>query len=99
MNTSAALRAEMKDFIPTAVRQSGHSAKVIALFADATPRAAEKWEARESLPSAPNLILLAREIPALKAKVLEWLEADSGQGGDPAKVLNEIQRLLTERSK
>ena len=94
MSAAVAIEREMREFLPVAVRRAG-PAKVVALFADATPRSVENWCEGQNLPSAPALISMARHIPELKAKVLEWLDASTGDSGDdPARVLNEIQRLL-----
>lgn len=99
VNAVLKIEREMRDFIPTAVRRAG-TAKVVALFADATPRSVENWSEGSNLPSAPALISMARHIPELKAKVLEWLDASTGDSGDdPSRVLNEIQRLLQARTK
>lgn len=99
MSAALAIEREMREFIPTAVRRAG-TAKVVALFADTTPRSVENWGDGQNLPSAPALISMARHIPELRAKITEWMDATTGDSGnDPARVLNEIQRLLTERTK
>jgi hypothetical protein len=98
MTAALLLEREMRDFIPTAVRRAG-TAKVVALFADTTPRTVENWSDGQNLPSAPALISMARHIPELRAKVMEWMDASTGDSGnDPARVLNEIQRLLSSRA-
>ena len=43
----------------------------------------------------PPFIMLAREYPELRSKVLEWLGCDS----DPSEVANEIIRFLQDRAK
>ncbi len=99
VSAAVAIEREMREFIPTAVRRAG-TAKVVALFADATPRAVENWSEGQNLPSAPALISMARHIPELKAKVLEWLDAEQAANDrDPSQVLNEIQRLLQDRTR
>lgn len=99
MGAVVALERQMREFIPTAVRRAG-TAKVVALFADSTPRAVENWSEGQNLPSAPALISMARHIPELRAKVIEWMDASmGGSGDDPSRVLNEIQRLLQARAK
>lgn len=91
------LEREMRDFIPRAVRKAG-TAKVVALFANTTQRAVENWTDGQNLPSAPALISMARHIPELRKKVMEWMDASTGESGDdPARVLSEIQRLLERR--
>jgi hypothetical protein len=93
------LEREMRDFIPRAVRKAG-TAKVVALFANTTPRAVENWCDGQNIPSAPALISMARHIPELRTKVIEWMNAEhAANDRDPSQVLNEIQRLLTERSR
>lgn len=98
MTAAVAIEQEYRQIIPEILRSERRSAKVIALFTGATPRAVENWREGYNGPSVPHFIMLAREIPELKAKVLEWLEAETGESGDdPSRVLNEIQRLLQER--
>lgn len=96
----ASIQQEYREIIPAVLRREPRSAKVIALFAGATPRAVENWREGFNGPSVPHFIALAREIPELKAKLLEWVNAQTGDSGDdPTKVLDEIQRLLISREK
>lgn len=98
VNAVAAIEREMREFLPHVVRNSGHTAKVIALFTESTPRTVENWEQGQNLPSAPKLIVLAARYPELRQKLNEWMDAITGESGvDPARVLNEIERLLEGR--
>ena len=99
MSAAVGIEREYREIVPRVLQQERRSAKVIALFTGATPRAVENWRDGLNGPSVPYFIALAREIPELRAKVLEWLEADSGQGEDPALVLDQIQKLLSARAK
>jgi transcriptional regulator with XRE-family HTH domain len=56
----------------------GRSDKQLARAVDVVPRAVSAWRQGESLPSLPNFIALARQIPELRAAALRWLEADAG---------------------
>ena len=97
VSAAIAIEREYREFVPQVLREERRTAKIIALRVGSTPRAVENWREGYNMPSVPHFIALANEIPALKAKVLEWLGADSGGGSDPAKVLSEIQRLLQAR--
>lgn len=100
VNAVATIEREMREFLPHVVRNSGHTAKVIALFTESTPRTVENWSDGQNLPSAPKLIVLAARYPALRQQINAWMDAISGTSGDdPAKVLNDIQRMLSERMK
>lgn len=98
VSAALAIEQEYREIVPRVLRQERRTAKVIALFAGTTPRAVENWRDGTNGPQVPHFIALAREIPELKAKVLEWLEADNGAGHDPAKVLDQIQKLLQART-
>lgn len=98
MSAVALVEREMREFVPQIVRQSGETAKVIALFAETTPRTVENWGDGQCLPSAPRLIVLAAKYPALRQKVNEWMDAISGESGDdPRKILHDVYHMLAER--
>ena len=74
-------------------------AKILAANANISPR--HVYNLREEIGQPdlawPHFILIAREYPQLRTKVMEWLEASVGDNGrDPAHVLDEIQKLLTK---
>lgn len=89
------IEQELRDIVPRVTARQ--SAKVIAFNAGATQRTAENWQAGLNLPQGPHLIMLARQFPELRSKVLEWLDADSGDGNDPSRVLDEIAKLVKGR--
>jgi hypothetical protein len=75
-------------------------AKVIALKTGITPR--HVYNLREEIGQPqlawPAFIAFAKQYPDLRTKVLEWLEASTGDNErDPAQVLNDIARLLQQR--
>lgn len=94
MSAVASITQEYRRLVPELLRRDRRTAKVIALRIGARPRTVEKWRDSESGPSVPHFIALAREIPELRQKVMEWLDAEQGGGTDPAKVLNDIHRML-----
>lgn len=78
------------------------SAKILAFKAGITPR--HVYNLREEIGQPdlawPHFIMVAKQYPELRAKVMEWLDASIGDNDrNPSEVLNEIQRLLTERTK
>lgn len=56
----------------------GRSDKQLARAVEVVPRAVSAWRQGESLPSLPNFIALARQIPELRAAALRWLKAEAG---------------------
>ena len=94
----AAITREYRDIVPRVLREERRTAKVIALRIDSTPRTVENWREGLNGPSVPYFIALAREIPALRQKVLEWLDASTGDGEEsPEKLAADIARFLSER--
>jgi len=94
----AAITREYRDIVPRVLREERRTAKVIALRIDSTPRTVENWREGLNGPSVPYFIALAREIPALSQKVLEWLDASTGDGEEsPEKLAADIARFLSER--
>lgn len=88
------IERELREIVPRVM--AGHSAKIIAFKAGSTPRTAENWQAGLNLPQGPHLIMLARQFPELRTKVLEWLDAEQGDS-DPSRVLDEIAKLMRGR--
>ena len=77
-------------------------AKVIALKTGITPRHVYNLREEVGQPNLgwPSFIALAKQYPELRMKVLEWLEAHTGDNEqDPAKLANEFVRFMQERSK
>lgn len=99
MSAVASIEREFREIVPSVLRRSNQTAKVIALFTEKTPRAVENWREGFNTPRVPQFIALAREIPELKAKVLEWLNADNGDGNDPTRLANDLIKFLQERGK
>lgn len=96
--TAFALQVEQeaREFVPRVLARE--PAKVVAFKGGATQRSAENWQGGACLPQVPHFFALARQYPELKAKALEWLDASTGESGeDPARVLDEIARLVNRR--
>lgn len=90
---AATVEREAREIIPRVIGRE--CAKILAFKAGSTKRSAINWQNGEHLPSVPHFIALARQYPELKRKVLEWLEASTGDNErDPQQVLSEIARLL-----
>lgn len=71
--------------------------KVVAFKARATQRTADNWREGLNLPQVPHFIMLARQYPELRAKVLEWMDASTGDSGDnPQEVIDQIHKLLAK---
>ena len=77
MNTSVVrLEREFREELPRLLNQHRESAKIIAFDAGITRRQFQKIKAG-AIPGGFTLLLLARKIPALNAKLREWLDAES----------------------
>ena len=74
----ALIERELPDTFRRAIATDPRPAKQLARDVGCVPRQVENWRAGESLPSLPNFIALARQIPELRAAALRWLEADAG---------------------
>ena len=96
MSAVVALRREWRDVIPRLVRSDPRSTKELARAVDVTPRAIEGIRQGDHGPSVPTFILLAREIPELKAWVLRWLEAERDLDPDKDRLGNDIMRLVEQ---
>jgi transcriptional regulator with XRE-family HTH domain len=94
MSAVVALRREWRDVVPKFVRDDPRSSKELARAADVTPRAIDGIRQGDHGPSVPTFMLLAREIPELKAWVLRWLEAERDLDPDKDRLGNEIMRLV-----
>lgn len=75
-------------------------AKVISIRTGITPRHA--YNLREDIGQPklawPYFIMLAKQYPQLRTKVLEWLEAETGDSGeDPQRLAAEIAAFLSQR--
>ena len=79
MSALAAIRDDLKERIPRTVERE--SAKIIALRVGTTPRAVENWRQRESLPSVPAFIMLAKNDSELRAWVLHELDYEDARSG------------------
>lgn len=98
MTLAAVIEQEYREIIPRVLNDDRRSAKVIALRIGATPRTVKNWRESQNGMSVPHFIALAKEIPELRQKVMEWLDASTGDSGaHPEKVLDEIQSLLAKR--
>lgn len=91
------LNEQCREVVARELNRDRRSAKQIAADTGCSSRTVEKWRGEDSIPGVPHFFALARQIPGLREQALRWLEADDGAGGDPNKVLNEIQRLLQNR--
>ena len=79
MSALAAIRDDLRERIPRTVERE--SAKVIALKVGTTPRCIENWRQRESLPSVPAFIMLAKNDSELRAWVLHELDYEDARSG------------------
>lgn len=84
--------------VADALKRDPRPAKVIALRIGATPRAVENWREGLNEPRGRMFFKLAMEVPELRGHALRWLDADNGNGEDPAKLLDQIQKLLQART-
>lgn len=77
------------------------SAKIISIHSGITPRHAYnlREEIGQPVIAWPNFIMLARQYPELRSKVLEWLDASNCNGGNPHKLAAEIAQFLMERAR
>ena len=91
MSALAAIRDDLRERIPRTV--SRESAKVIALKVGTTPRRIENWRERESLPSVPAFIMLAKNDPELRA----WVLAQLDYADDPERAMAVIANHLARR--
>ncbi len=90
----AAFRQEFQSATSGALHRSGQTAKVIALRIEKSPRTVENYKAEATKMPAPEFFVLAREIPELRAKALEWLDADMNYEADPTKALTELMTKM-----
>lgn len=98
--SALAIAKEYREIVPRILKEERRTAKIIALRVDATPKSVENWRDGINGPSVPYFIALAREIPELKRKVLEWLDAATGESEDsPERVLADIAKLLEQRGR
>jgi len=98
--TAAMIAREYREIVPRVLREERRTAKVIALRVDSTPRSVENWREGLNGPDVPHFIALAREIPALRQKVLEWLDASQGESGEsPGQLAHEIATFLANRGR
>ena len=96
--TALAIAREYREIVPRLLKQEQRTAKVIALRVEATPKSVENWREGLNGPNVPFFFALAREIPELRKKALEWLDADNANG-DPVRLAADLVRLLQERQK
>ena len=90
------IERDLRELVPRVLQQE--SAKVVAFRASATQRSADNWREGLNLPQVPHFLMLARQYPELRAKVLEWLDASTGEGATPPDaVLDQIAKLLAGR--
>lgn len=72
----ALIERELPETVRQAITADPRPAKQLAREVGCVPRQVENWRAGESLPSLPNFIALARQIPELRAAALRWLNAE-----------------------
>src|SRR3990167_9715377 len=93
--TALAIAREYREIVPRLLKQEQRTAKVIALRVEATPKSVENWREGLNGPNVPFFFALAREIPELRKKALEWLDADNANG-DPVRLAADLVRLVKE---
>lgn len=99
MNTSLAIT----ETVQRTLCADGRSDKQLARALDTVPRTISAWRQGMSLPSLPNFIALARQIPELRAAALRWLDAERDCDPDTERLTLELmqamQRHLEQRQK
>jgi hypothetical protein len=80
----------------------GESAKVVAFNTGITPR--HVYNLREEIGQPdlawPYFIMMAKQYPALRGKILEWLDAENGEiDRKPTDVLRELERILIAKDR
>ena len=99
MGLALAIERDLLEEIPGAVQRIKGTAKIIALKLGKTPRCIEGIRQGQHIPSLPVALALAKLDPQFRDMLKRHMDAETGNGEDPAAVLNEIQRLLQERQK
>ncbi len=98
MSAALAIRdvlvADLPGLLRTHVRGS---AKVIALKVGTTPRCIEGLRQGEHVARSDVLLALGKHYPAVRQKINELMDAEQGSGDDPARVLDEIAKLVRGR--
>lgn len=97
--SALALRQEGNAIVRQIARRE--SAKILAFNAEITPR--HVYNLREEIGQPdlawPHFIKIAQQYPELRQRVLAWLDADNGQGGNPQRLIAELQQFLQDRTK
>lgn len=79
-----------------AVANDRQPSKRLARIVDRSPRTTEKWMSGEHAPHAFHFLKLAKEIPALKALVRQYLDMESNLDPMTERKLLELQTALSD---
>ena len=90
------IKEELMEAVPDLMRAIPASAKIIAFNAGTTPRCIEGIRGGEHLPSLPVALSLAREHPAMRELLTQYMYGECVTR-DTDDVLDEIDRLLRTR--
>jgi hypothetical protein len=100
MSAALHIRDDLAHMLPRVLRRTQEPAKVLAFKAGVSKRTVEGVRRGESEISAPALLALAREYPAVKALVLSLVDAETGDSGqNPAQILSQIATLVARANK
>jgi hypothetical protein len=100
MSAALHIRDDLATMLPRALERTREPAKVLSFVAGVSKRTIEGLKRKEHPISAPALLALAREYPAVKALVLSLVDAETGDSGqNPAQILSQIATLVARASK
>lgn len=98
VNNALAIRDDLLREFPPIVQRMREAAKVIAFKVGNTPRSVEGHRQQEQLPSLAVGLAYGKMYPEVRALLMRLMDANMGDSGDsPAKVLNEIAKLMQGR--
>jgi hypothetical protein len=92
MSAAMAIRRALVDELPALMPRE--PAKVIALKIGTTPRCIHGLRQGEHVARADVLLALGKRYPAIRQKIMELMDAETGESGDdPSAVLSQIAQL------
>lgn len=92
----ALTESEMIADLSEAVSSDQRPLKVLARAVDAVPRTVQNLRDGLHLPSSRTLVNLARACPAVKAKLLAWVNAEANHDADTELLAIQALRAATE---
>lgn len=100
MSAALTIREKLINELPQWVGDLREPAKVIAFKIGATPRCVQGLRQSEHCARADVLLALGKRYPAIRQKIMELMDAETGESGDdPARVLSTIARLARDYAK